>query len=297
VHWAVIDMSIHQNQDWLAYSSWCPRVYMAKLQGDSQVQVPLHILEGATDMWGYVCFFSIEFAPHQANQIVVGTSERVHKVIIFDIEKDKTIGSFTTPQSDINAIRNDKNTDALVFSGTHSGLLQVWDKRLIGSDSALIASLTGHAAGITYIDSKNDGHYFLSNSYDNTVKLWDLRKIASTKEPQRKRSLPALRASLSNIFENKDYSVMTYTGHKVDQTLIRARFSPAALTGQNYIYTGSSDPAIYIYDVLTGEMVQKLSDGHYACVRDISWHPYLPYMVSSSWDGTLLGWEHIRPKI
>lgn len=35
-----------------------------------------------------------------------------------------------------------------------------------------------------------------------------------------------------------DTSIMTYRGHRVNKSLIRARFSPIATTGQRYIYTG-----------------------------------------------------------
>lgn len=35
-----------------------------------------------------------------------------------------------------------------------------------------------------------------------------------------------------------DVSIMTYRGHRVVQTLMRARFSPLETTGQRYIYTG-----------------------------------------------------------
>lgn len=35
-----------------------------------------------------------------------------------------------------------------------------------------------------------------------------------------------------------DTSVMTYRGHRVKKSLIRAKFSPAETTGQRYIYTG-----------------------------------------------------------
>lgn len=42
-----------------------------------------------------------------------------------------------------------------------------------------------------------------------------------------------------------DRSLMTYRGHQITQTLIRAYFSPIETTGQKYIYTGSSDGCIY----------------------------------------------------
>jgi hypothetical protein len=35
--------------------------------------------------------------------------------------------------------------------------------------------LVGHLEGITYVASKGDGRYCLSNSKDQTMKLWDIR--------------------------------------------------------------------------------------------------------------------------
>jgi WD repeat-containing protein 23 len=44
-----------------------------------------------------------------------------------------------------------------------------------------------------------------------------------------------------------DASLMTFRGHSVLSTLIRAYWSPAASTGQRYVYTGSADGGVYIY--------------------------------------------------
>lgn len=37
----------------------------------------------------------------------------------------------------------------------------------------------GHLEGITFVDSRNDGRYFISNGKDQTIKLWDIRKMSS----------------------------------------------------------------------------------------------------------------------
>jgi len=90
---------------------------------------------------------------------------------------------------------------------------------------------------------------------------------------------------------------MTYKGHLVTKTLIRSYFSPIYTTGQKYIYTGSSDGNVYIYDVLTGCVVAKLK-GHSDIIRDLSWHPFEPLIVSTSWDGTLGKWDQSsEPKV
>lgn len=35
----------------------------------------------------------------------------------------------------------------------------------------------GHVDGVTHIESKRDGRYIISNSKDQSIKLWDIRKI------------------------------------------------------------------------------------------------------------------------
>lgn len=78
-----------------------------------------------------------------------------------------------------------------------------------------------------------------------------------------------------------DCSVMTYRGHRVTQTLIRAKFSPAETTGGRFIYTGCSSGRVPIYDTLTGRMVSRI-DSHSDLVRDASWHPLRPEIASAS---------------
>ena len=61
---------------------------------------------------------------------------------------------------------------------------------------------------------------------------WDCRWQTAPKRVQR-RTVPG------------DSSIMTYRGHSVQKTLIRAKFSPIHTTGQRFIYTGSSCGSVY----------------------------------------------------
>lgn len=105
----------------------------------------------------------------------------------------------------------------------------------------------------------------------------------------------------------EDSSIMTYRGHRVKKTLIRAKFSPMETTGQRYIYTGCgtgrligefmrSDNcgsalsltqirfiSISVYDVLTGKIVNS-NRAHKDIVRDVAWHPKRNEILTSSWD-------------
>lgn len=190
----------------------------------------------------------------------------------------------------------------------------------------LTAACYSPLAGITYIDPKGDGRYVISNGKDQSLKLWDLRMMTS---PERFESLAIGRCNYS--CRNFDYrgqsypkprylkhphdnSVMSFHGHSVLRTLIRCHFSPAATTGQQYVYSGSSDGRIHVWS-LDGQIVSTLdrkythplidkttgdyndpSDfrlrteqgraaGRYSStVRDVSWHPYMPNIMSTAWE-------------
>lgn len=93
-----------------------------------------------------------------------------------------------------------------------------------------IGCFIGHREGVTHIDSRGDERYVASNGKDQTLKLWDLRKMNSIKDLARAKNL-----SLSSGFDYRwmdyscndtskhelDQSVLTFRGHKVLQTLIR----------------------------------------------------------------------------
>lgn len=74
---------------------------------------------------------------------------------------------------------------------------------------------------------------------------------------------------------------MTYRGHRVWKTLLRAKFSPLETTGQRFIYTGCSTGRVIIYDTLTGRIASKV-DSHNDLIRDVSWHPRRPEIASAS---------------
>eukprot|EP00794_Sanderia_malayensis_P019187 gene19187-21109_t len=206
---------------------------------------------------------------------------------------------------DVNSVSFADGSSNILYSGSDDGLCMVWDRRnLKESHPKPVGVFAGHTDGITYIDAKGDGRYLLSNSKDQTIKLWDMRRFAdkdsvrecrkvvsSTTWDYRWESAPRRSRRLTCI--NGDPSIMTYRGHSVLQTLIRARFSPSHTTEQKYIYAGCASGNIVVYDVITGHIAAKLK-GHKQCVRDVSWHPYEQSIMSSSWDCTVGKWQFSR---
>ncbi len=56
------------------------------------------------------------------------------------------------------------------------------DRRSLRVSPHPAGTLVGHTEGLTYVAPKGDGRYIISNGKDQTLKLWDLRKMVSFKD-------------------------------------------------------------------------------------------------------------------
>ena len=57
--------------------------------------------------------------------------------------------------------------------------IQIWDRRCCLTIGKPAGVLSGHVEGITFIDSRRDGRYFISNGKDQSIKLWDIRRMSA----------------------------------------------------------------------------------------------------------------------
>lgn len=138
-----------------------------------------------------------------------------------------------------------------MYSGGDDGICKVWDRRtLTESDPKPVGNLAGHMDGITFVEPRGDGRHLLTNSKDQSIKLWDVRKfssheglkntqkaVSSQKWDYRWQKVPKALTNPKKQVEG-DTSIMTYSGHSVLQTLCRCHFSPSETTGQRFIYAG-----------------------------------------------------------
>lgn len=283
VGWSIISTDYSPDQKWLIYSSWSDYIHMCNIDGQHETHEALNLNPESHRF----CLFSIQFSP-DSNEILCGSSDKC--IYIYDLLKNQVSLRIPAHDDDINAVSYlEEDNNNTILSGSDDFLCKVWDRRQLASNSKPIGIMIGHSEGITHISSKNDGRYFISNGKDHCIKLWDLRKMQTNLTSLRRRRRSALdyrdlrNISRANQSDDIDLSIMTYRGHKVFQTLIRAYFSPRE-TGQKYIYSGSYDGKCYVYDVLTGKIVSEIK-AHKATIRDLSWHPYEPLICTTSWDG------------
>ncbi|XP_058036298.1 DDB1- and CUL4-associated factor 11 isoform X1 [Ahaetulla prasina] len=296
VGWSVLDVAFTPDRTHFLYSSWSDYIHICNIYGESETQTALDLRPDERRF----AVFSLAVSS-DGREVLGGANYGC--VYVFDMEQNKRTLKIEAHEDDVNAVAFADNSSHIVFSGGDDAICKVWDRRTMREDNPQpVGILAGHQDGITFIDSKGDARYLISNSKDQTIKLWDMRKFSGQegleasrhavtqqiwdyrwqqvpKKARRKSKLPG------------DTSLMTYRGHGVLHTLIRCRFSPPHSTGQQYIYSGCSTGRVVVYDLLTGLIVKKLIN-HQACVRDVSWHPYEEKIVSTSWDGNVCLWEY-----
>jgi WD repeat-containing protein 23 len=249
---------------------------------------------------------------------VCGTNS--HSVFVYDLDSRKSIVRISAHDDEVNAVcYGDQSSPHILYSGSDDSTIKVWDRRSLG-DGRAAGCFLGHTEGVTYIDSKGDGRYVLSNGKDQRMKLWDLRKMSPPEVCSMQRQNKYMADNFDyrgDGFEQHPYkgphpddsSVVTYRGHRVAKTLIRCHFSPQGSTDSRYVYTGSADGKVHIFNI-DGTLAKKIdvakasygcrpktSGGHRmywgmdsgtswsTCVRDVSWHPNAPVLAATAWNG------------
>ncbi|XP_039264379.2 DDB1- and CUL4-associated factor 11-like [Styela clava] len=301
IGWSILDVAFSPDALYLAYTTWSSVLHIASIYDNEDVNLSSHhAMDLRPENYNFAAF-SLQFSADN-NEVLCGGNDG--HLYIYDRNRNSRTSRIYAHEDDINAIRFADKGSQILYSGGDDGLVNVWDRRMLHENSPQkVGSFAGHVDGITFIDSKDDSRYLLSNSKDQTIKVWDVRKFSSAGAQEAVKVAVARQAwdyrwqQVPRRQRNRkktvagDTSIKTYHGHEVTNTLIRARFSPMHTTGQRYIYTGCSKGNVVIYDILTGEIVSKIKR-HKHCVRDVSWHPYEPKLVSTSWDGTFSVWSH-----
>ncbi|CBQ68109.1 conserved hypothetical protein [Sporisorium reilianum SRZ2] len=268
-NWTITDANLSPDNQWMIYSSITPFVHLVPTKQNydtgggtpSDHQVLLDFSNTGDDDTG---IWSIRFSG-DSREIVAGA--HFGDIYVYDIEARRRVLRVEGHSDDVNAVAfADAASSNVLISGSDDSFVKVWDRRsLSGGKPAGV--LMGHTEGITYVSPKGDGRYCISNGKDQSCRLWDLRMMHSSAKYD---SMTHLDYGLRNWdYRNMSYrqprfqahphdcSVMTYRGHAVLKTLIRCHFSPAETTGQRYIYSGSADGKIHIWN-LDGTVAQVL---------------------------------------
>jgi len=131
--------------------------------------------------------------------------------------------------------------------------------------------MRGHTDTVTGLSLSNCGSFVLSNSMDNSLRIWDVRPYAT-----------------------KDRLVKMFLGHKhnFEQNLLRCSWS----SDDTKVTCGSADRYVYIWDVASRSLQYKLP-GHMGSINDVQFYPNPnePIIASCSSDKAIYLGE-IQPK-
>nr|XP_048300185.1 DDB1- and CUL4-associated factor 11 isoform X2 [Myodes glareolus]XP_048300195.1 DDB1- and CUL4-associated factor 11 isoform X2 [Myodes glareolus] len=296
VGWSVLDVAFTPDGNHFLYSSWSDYIHICNIYGEGDTHTALDLRPEERRF----AVFSIAVSS-DGREVLGGANDGC--LYVFDREQNRRTLQIESHEDDVNAVAFADISSQILFSGGDDAICKVWDRRTMREDDPKpVGALAGHQDGITFIDSKGDARYLISNSKDQTIKLWDIRRFSSREGMEASRQAATQqnwdyrwqqvpKKAWKKLKLPGDSSLMTYRGHGVLHTLIRCRFSPAHSTGQQFIYSGCSTGKVVVYDLLSGHIVKKLTN-HKACVRDVSWHPFEEKIVSSSWDGNLRLWQY-----
>ncbi|KAF9610337.1 hypothetical protein IFM89_022007, partial [Coptis chinensis] len=279
LRWTVTDTSLSPDQRYLVYASMSPFVHIVDIGSatkESHANVTeIHDgLDFSADGDGEYSFgiFSVKFST-DGRELVAGSSD--DSIYVYDLVSNKLTLRIAAHSSDVNTVCFADETGHLIYSGSDDNLCKVWDRRCIGKGKPA-GVLMGHLEGITFIDSRGDGRYFISNGKDQTIKLWDIRKMPSNASSSSSSGMqfrnyewdyrwmeypPRAR----NMKHPCDQSLSTYRGHSVLQSQTAweiDRFNTRAYVSQfsadgSLLVAGSQGSHIKIYNVEKDWKVQK----------------------------------------
>jgi Prp8 binding protein len=166
-------------------------------------------------------------------------------------------------QYQILAVTFDESSDR-VFAGTLDNQILALDVRNNALETISSEYMSpNHRDCVTGLALSPSGRYLVSNSMDQTLRVWDVRPFC-----EGSRLMQELKGS----------------SHNFEKNLHRVAWSPDEV----YVAAGGSDRAVSIWDVESRELACRLP-GHTGSVNSVAFHPKERYMIASaSSDQTVL---------
>ncbi|XP_051631615.1 LOW QUALITY PROTEIN: DDB1- and CUL4-associated factor 11-like, partial [Manacus candei] len=229
VGWSVLDVAFTPDSAHFLYCSWSSYVHVVDVHGDGDAHTALDFRPEEKRF----AVFSLAVGP-DGRDVVGGANDGC--VYVYDREAQRRVLRFPAHEDDVNAVALGDPSGQLLLSGGDDGLVRAWDRRCLQLGPTGV--LAGHRDGVTFLCPRGDGRYVVSNSKDQSAKLWDLRRpagpggVAAARRAVARQSwdyrwqrAPAQARKATPL--PGDASLVTFRGHVVLHTLLRCRLGPA----------------------------------------------------------------------
>ncbi|KAJ8973181.1 hypothetical protein NQ317_007157 [Molorchus minor] len=266
----IFTVEFHPEGQYLASSGFDRKIYLWSVYGECE---NISVVAGHT---GAVT--ELHFTPDGSH---IFTSSTDNTLGLWDIVTGQRIKKYKGHTTFVNSVQGARRGPQIMCSGGDDNTVKIWDTRkklavasmnttfqttaVSFNDTAeqvfsggIDNEIKGHVDTITGLALSNDGSYLLSNSMDNSLRIWDVRPYAPMER-----------------------CVKVFTGHQhnFEKNLLRCSWSPDG----SKITSGSADRFVYIWDTTSRRMLYKLP-GHNGSVNDVKFHPNEPIVVSGSSD-------------
>nr|XP_025726079.1 DDB1- and CUL4-associated factor 11 isoform X2 [Callorhinus ursinus] len=173
VGWSVLDVAFTPDGNHFLYSSWSDYIHICNIYGEGDTHTALDLRPDERRF----AVFSIAVSS-DGREVLGGANDGC--LYVFDREQNRRTLQIESHEDDVNAVAFADISSQILFSGGDDAICKVWDRRTMREDDPKpVGALAGHQDGITFIDSKGDARYLISNSKDQTIKLWDIRRFSS----------------------------------------------------------------------------------------------------------------------
>ncbi|KAG6527059.1 hypothetical protein ZIOFF_009152 [Zingiber officinale] len=230
---------------------------------DLETATAVKTLSGHTD-YAFCCSFN-----PQSDLIASGSFDET--VRVWEVRSGKCLRVLPAHSDAVTAV--DFNRDGgLIISGSYDGMCRIWDS---ANGHCITTLVEDKSPPVSFAKFSPNGKFVLAATLDSTLLVLDLKVNSGAIDAFQ---ILSLALKLWNFSTGK--ILKTYTGHVNSNFCIPSTFS---ITNGKYIVSGSEDNIVYLWDLQTRKVVQKL-EGHTDIVIAVTCHPSENMIASGALD-------------
>jgi Prp8 binding protein len=195
--------------------------------------------------------------PARRGEPLVASASDDNTIKIWDTRRKGPIDDLRCKYQ-MTAVSFNDTSDQVICAGIDN-IVKIYDRRA----QKVQTEMKGHNDTVTSMSLSNCGSFILTNSMDNSLRVWDIRP-----------------------FVTKDRMTKMFIGHKhnFEKNLLKCAWSP----DDQKVTCGSADRFVYVWDVQSRSLQYKLP-GHIGSVNEVQFYPDVkdPIVASCASDKTI----------
>ncbi|ETV75141.1 hypothetical protein, variant 1 [Aphanomyces astaci] len=187
--------------------------------------------------------YTVNIHPNETHLVTGGYDQTVR---LFDIQTGAVVKTFVGHSASVCDAQFNRHAN-LVVSGSKDGTVRFWDI-LSGLCVHTVRQTLGE---VTSVSLSSNGLFVLTGSRNNSNRLWDMRMLT---HPRTALSTKDTKNPAPSI-ATEQRPLQRFKGHQnTAKNVVRASFGPR----EAFVLGGSEDGAVYVWDVATGKLLEKL---------------------------------------